>query len=79
MVPYGSGEMVLEVWTFNPHAEFTTDGPNSRVGPAAITCISVGLAFQTTIQFNPTSTTASMVQPSVLEVSSTSLSQIDSF
>ena len=44
------------------HTEFTTAGtPNGRVGPAAITPIPVGSAFQTMVEFNPTTTTALMV------------------
>jgi hypothetical protein len=63
-----AGETVLEVGTFNTQAEFTTSRPNGHVGPMAKTRILVGSAFQTTVEFNPTSTTALMVQPSVLEV-----------
>ena len=69
----GSGEMVLEVGTFNTHVEFTASRPNGCVGLVAITHISVGSAFHVTEEFNPTSTAASMVQPSVLEVSSAGL------
>ena len=44
------------------HVEFTTAStPNGRVGPAAITPIPVGSAFQTTVEFNPTTTAALMV------------------
>jgi len=64
-----SGETVLEVGTFNTHAEFNPGRPNGCVGPAAIVPILVGSAFQTMVEFNPTSTAALMVQPSVLEVS----------
>ena len=36
------------------HAKFTTTGkPNGRVGPADITSIPIGSAFQTTVEFNP--------------------------
>jgi hypothetical protein len=55
-VPYGCGETVLEVGTFNPHAEFIADRPNGRVGLADITPILVGSVFETTVEFNPTST-----------------------
>lgn len=37
---------------------------------SCITRIPVGLAFHTTVKFNPTGTAVSMVQPSVLKVSS---------
>jgi len=73
MVPGGSREMVSEVGTFNTHVEFTASRPNGCVGLVAITHISVGSAFHTTEKCNPTSTAASMVQPSVLEVSSAGL------
>ena len=69
MVPDGSGETVLEVGALNTHAKFTASRPNDHVGPAAITHILIGSAFQTMVEFNPTSTAALMVQPSVLEVS----------
>ena len=72
-VPGGNGETVLEVGTFNTHTEFIAGRPNGRVWPAVKTRISVGSAFQTTVKFNPTSTTTLMVQPSVLEVSSAGL------
>jgi hypothetical protein len=48
MVPDGSGEMVLEVGTFNTHAEFTTGRPNGRVEPTAIMPIPIGLSLHTT-------------------------------
>ena len=73
MVPDGSGETVLEVGIFNTHAEFTASRSIGRVGPTTITHIFASLAFQTMVEFNPTSTTGSMVQSSVLEVSSASL------
>jgi len=57
----------------NTLAEFTVGRPNDRVGSAAIMRISMGSVFQTTVEFNPTSTAALMVQSSVLEVSSASL------
>ena len=65
----GSGERVMEVGTFNTHAEFTAGRPNGRVWPVAKTRISVDSVFQTMVEFNPTTTAASMVQPSVLQVS----------
>jgi hypothetical protein len=44
------------------HAEFTAaDTPNGHIGPAAITPIPVGSTFQTTVEFNPTTTAALMV------------------
>ena len=72
-VPSESGETVLEVGTFNTHAEFTAGRPNGRVGPAVKMHISVSSAFQTTVKFNPTSTIASIVNPSVVEVSTVDL------
>jgi hypothetical protein len=64
---------VLEIGLFNTHAEFTLGRPNGYLRPAAITCILVGSAFHTTDKCNPNTTVASIVQPSVLEVSSASL------
>ena len=61
MVPDGSGETVLEVGTFNTHAESTIGRPNGHVDPMVITRISVILTFQTTMKFNPTSTATLMV------------------
>ena len=71
MVPGGSGETVLEVGTFNTHAEFTAGRPNGHVGTVAIMCILVGSTFHMMVQFNPTSAAALMVQPSVVEASTT--------
>jgi hypothetical protein len=68
-VPGGSDDRVMEVGTFNTHANFIAGRPNGRVWLAAKTHILVDLVFQRMVEFNPTSTTASMVQLSVLEVS----------
>ena len=68
-----SAETVLEVGTFNTHAEFTAGRPNGQVAPVAITRISYSLAIQTMVKFNPTSTAVLMVQTSVLEVSTAGL------
>ena len=73
LVPGKSGETLLEVGALNTHAKFTISRPNGCVGLVVITHISVGSAFHVTEEFNPTSTAASMVQPSVLEVSSAGL------
>ena len=69
MVLDGIGETVLDGGTFDTCTEFTASRPNNRVGPMAITCILVGSAFHATEECNPTTTAASMVQPSVLQVS----------
>jgi hypothetical protein len=68
-VPGGSYDRVMEVGTFNTHANFIAGRPNGRVWLAAKTHILVDLVFQRMVEFNPTSTTALMVQLSVLEVS----------
>ena len=67
MVLGRSGETVLEVGTFNIHAEFTTSRPNGPIGTAAITCISIGSAFQMMVEFIPNTTAALMVQLSVVQ------------
>lgn len=64
-IPSPSGETALEVGAFISHAEFIAGTPNGSLGAAVIMRIPVGSALQTMVELNPTSTAASMVQPSV--------------
>ena len=58
--------VLVRSWALGPtlvysHSILTTGTPNGRVGAAAIMRISVGSAFQTMVEFNPTNTATLMV------------------